>query len=546
MSEITGGQAVHNALVRLGVTTVFGIPSIHNIPIFDAILQGGKIEPIITRHEQAAVHAADGYSRASGRLGVAIASTGPGTTNCVTGLYEAGFASSRVMLITGQVETWDYGKNRAVNHQADNQLPMLRTVARWVESPRFTDDLAAAVFRCAADILSGRPQPGAIEIPIDLQYATTQVPVGEPLEVRPLEADSDPVAQAAELIASNDKRVILAGGGVVGGDAAEELQELAAALNAPVFVTVNGKGAISDDHELAMGTFISRPDRAPALKDAGLIIAIGTRFRGGSKAWDHLPGKLIHLDIDPDVHDLVLKSDVSIIADAKSGIRSLLKATNAPPGDADFLQAMVEAKQDFKKVTRKRMGPDMEVIMDHMRSLMPDDAVFARDMTVASYTWGNDLFPVRRPRTSMNPNSGAIGPGLPLAIGSAAATGKKTVAMHGDGGVMLHIGELATAAQYQLPIVLCIFNDGGYGVLRGIQALRFDGRQVGVDLATPDFTALAGSMGIAGERIKGTDEFKAAFTRAMEAPGPYVLDIDLPSLTPMRPFGDHITFERRE
>ena len=146
----------------------------------------------------------------------------------------------------------------------------------------------------------------------------------------------------------------------------------------------------------------------------------------------------------------------------------------------------------------------------------------------------------------MNPNSGAIGPGLPLAIGSAAATGEKTVAMHGDGGVMLHIGELATAAQYQLPVVLCIFNDGGYGVLRGIQALRFEGRQVGVDLATPDFTALAAAMGIKGERVKGTDAFKAAFTHAMEAPGPYVLDIDLPSLTPMRPFGDHITFERRE
>lgn len=456
MSEITGGQAVHDALVRLGVKHVFGIPSIHNIPIFDAILQGGKIKPVITRHEQAAVHAADGYARASGQLGVAIASTGPGTTNCVTGLYESAFASSRVMVITGQVESWDYGKGRAVNHQADNQLPMLRTVARWVESPRFTDDLSAAVYRCAADILSGRPQPGAVEIPIDLQYATTAIPVGEPMEVRPVEADADAVNEAAEMIAANGKRVIIAGGGVIGGDATEELQALAEALNAPVFASVNGKGAIPDDHRLAIGTFIGRPERAPALADAELVIAIGTRFRGGQPAWSHLRGKLVHLDIDPDVHGLVLKPDVSIIADAKSGIRSLLKATNAPPGDADFLQAMEQAKQEFQEITRKRMGPDMEVIMDHMRDVMPDDAVFARDMTVASYTWGNDLFPVLRPRTSTNPNSGAIGPGLPLAIGSAVATGKKTVAMHGDGGVMLHIGELSTAAQYELPLVLCI------------------------------------------------------------------------------------------
>ena len=217
MAEITGGEAVYHALVKLGVRHVFGIPSVHNLPIFDAIRNGGEIEPIITRHEQAAVHAADGYARTSGTLGVAICSTGPGTTNTVTGLYEAGFASSRVMLITGQTDSIDYGKGRAAGHEAENQLPMLRTVTRAVESPRHTQDLAPAVYRVAANILSGRPQPGAIEMPIDLQYGRTDVPVGEPLPVHPVAPQQEAITRAAELIGNANKRIIIAGGGAVGG-----------------------------------------------------------------------------------------------------------------------------------------------------------------------------------------------------------------------------------------------------------------------------------------------------------------------------------------
>jgi acetolactate synthase I/II/III large subunit len=546
MAEITGGQAVHDALVKLGVTHVFGIPSVHNLPIFDAIRNGGKITPIITRHEQAAVHSADGYSRVSGRLGVAICSTGPGTTNTVTGLYEAGFASSRVLLITGQTESVDYGKGRAAGHEAEKQLPMLRTVARAVESPRYTQDLAPAVFRVAADIQTGRPQPGAIEMCIDLQYGKTSVPVGEPIRVEPVRPQGDTINRAVDMIGSASKRVILAGGGVVNGGASAELQQLAEALNAPVFVSGNGRGAIPDDHPLAMGQFINRRNVLDAMQDCDLVIAIGTRFRGPMRAWETLPGKLIHIDVDPQVHGLVVTPDVSVIADAKESVKALLASMNAKPGDASFVKGLAKARDDVEAQIRKTIGPDMEVIMDTIRSSLDRDAPFVRDMTMPAYAWGNQLFPILEARTTMNPNSGAIGPGLPLANGAALASGKKTVAIHGDGGVMVHIGELSTTAQYNLPVVLCIFTDGGYGVLRGIQSDRFEGRNVGVDLTTPNFALVARGMGVPGQQVKGIDEFKKALKHAMAVDGPYVLDIDLRTIAPMQGFGKRIEFVQPE
>lgn len=544
MTEITGGQAVYQALVKLGVRHVFGIPSVHNLPIFDAIKQGGEITPIITRHEQSAVHSADGYARATGDLGVVIASTGPGTTNTMTGIYEAAFASSRVMVITGQTESTDYGKGRAAGHEAENQLAMLATVARKVASPKYTRDIAHAVFDVARDICTGRPQPGAIEIPIDIQYASTATPVGEPFAVEPVTPQPDVVNQAVELIGETSRRVILAGGGVISGDAGEAVVRLAEALNAPVFVSQNGRGAIADDHPLSMGPFINRRPVQGALEDAEVVIAIGTRLRGPLRTWQRLPGKLIHVDVDPQNHGLVIQPEVSLIADARVTVEAIIDSMNASPGADDFLKAVREAREDIHKTTRDVIGPDMEAIMDFMRDTMNRDDLFIRDMTLPNYAWGNSLFPIYGPRTTTNPNSGAIGPGLPLANGSAVATGRKTVVFHGDGGVMLHIGELSTAAQYNIPIVLCIFTDGGYGILRGIQGNRFEERNIGVDLATPNFVTVARGMGVKGEAVKNVEDFKSAFTRAMASDGPYVLDIDMRGLAPMRGFGRQVEFEQ--
>ncbi len=531
MTSITGGEAAYQALVKLGVRHVFCIPSVHNLPIMDAINQHGGITPIVVRHEQAATHSADGYARATGKLGVVIASTGPGTTNTVTGIYEAARASSRVLVITGQAESYYYGKGRGAGHEAENQVAMLQTVARRVESPRYTHDIAPAIYRAAADIQTGRPQPAAVEIPIDIQYGSTDVAVTEPYPVHIVPADPDKIAQASELLGSATRRVIVAGGGVNHGDAGSELVALAEALNAPVYTTENGRGAIPDDHPLSMGPYLYSKDTISTITDAEVVFAIGTWFR--IRTNDPLPGKLIHLDVDANSIGLNYSADVDIIADAKVGLSAISNSMNPQAGDVGFLEAVTASSQRIKARIRKRIGTDMEAIMDSMREQLPRDGILVRDMTQPAYNWGNPLFPILQGRTTMNPTTGAIGPGLPLANGAALGSGCKTVAMHGDGGFMVHLGELATTVQYNLPVVVCVFTDGGYGVLRGIQSRTFNDRMIGVDLATPNFVTVAAGIGMQAEKVNSSEEFAAAFGRALAHDGPYLLDIDMSKLIPM-------------
>ena len=300
MREMTGGDAVYETLRALGVDTVFGIVSVHNIPIYDAIHRGGGITAVAVRHEQGAVHAADGYARATGKLGVAITSTGPGVTNGVTGLFEAGFASSRVMMICGQIDSVYYGKGKGFLHEAENQLPMLRTMTGRTESVRRPEEIGEAVFRVAQDINTGRPRPGAVEIPIDFQYAKAEIDIPH-VEAWPRKApDRDSISKAAEAIRNAKKVVIWAGGGVLTAGAEGELAQLAEALQAPVFTSGNGRGSLPEDHPLCMGPLTAQPGVGETLADADVVVAVGTRFQAGqTRNWTlPLGGKLIHIDAD--------------------------------------------------------------------------------------------------------------------------------------------------------------------------------------------------------------------------------------------------------
>ena len=200
-------------------------------------------------------------------------------------------------------------------------------------------------------------------------------------------------------------------------------------------------------------------------------------------------------------------------------------------------QAWAERARTARATVQARLrdliGPDHVAIMEEIRAGAPRATRLVRDSTVPAYLWGNQMLPILEPRTSMHPTAGAIGPGLPLAIGAAVATERRTVLIVGDGGFMLHVGELAVAAQYRLPVTICLFNDRGYGVLRRIEETRFGGRTFGVDLATPDFPALARSMGVDAQAVAGVDQFRTAYRAAMQGTGPVLLDIDLNALHPI-------------
>jgi len=536
---MTGGDAVYETLRALGVEHVFGIVSVHNIPIYDAIHRGGGITPVAVRHEQGAVHAADGYARATGKLGVAITSTGPGVTNGVTGLFEAGFASSRVMMIAGQIDSVYYGKGKGFLHEAEQQLPLLRTVTGRTESVRRPEEIGDAVFRVAQDVCTGRPRPGAVEIPIDFQYARAEIDIPH-VEAWPRKApDRDSIAKAADVIKAASKVVVWAGGGVLTAGAEGELAQLAEALQAPVFTSQNGRGALPEDHPLCIGPLTAQPGVGEVLDQADVVIAVGTRFQAGQTRNWMLPlgGKLVHIDADPGVIGRNYRADVPVVGDARLGLAALLKSLDGAKCDAAFLARAQELRDATRQQIRKEIGPDYEAIMDAMREALPRDGIVVRDATVPAYLWGNRLLPILAPRTSMNPTSAAIGPALPLAIGAAIGTGRKTAVIQGDGGFMLNIGELATAVQYNVPVVTCVFNDRGYGVLRSIEGRTFEGRQFGVELATPDFVMVANGMGMKAEKVESAAAFREAFGRAIAHDGPYLIDIDMTKLTPMAGLG---------
>lgn len=531
---MTGADAVVRALNAMGVTHVFGIISIHNMPIFDAINQDGRISVIDCRHELAATHAADGYARATGITGVVIASTGPGTTNTVTGLYEAQFASSPVLLITGQAETGFYGKAQGYVHEAEQQLPMLRTVTRRAETVRAASQIEETILSVAKDINTGRPSSGAVEIPIDLQYAAVD-PAGAKFSPAAL-TDTPALEAALALIAGSRKRIIIAGGGVNYGGAAAMLTRLAEKLQAPVFTTPNGRGSIPDDHPLAIGNVWPSRKLHADMADADLTIAVGTRFQagvGGANAALTPPGKLLHIDIDPSVIGRAHRTDAGLVGDAATLLPAIEAAINPEPADADFVARVQKSNQELRNILRRRIGPDYTGILDTF-SAVSRDVIVVRDTTQPAYNFANQLLPIFEPRRFIGPASAAIGPGLPLAVGAAAGTGRKTIVIHGDGGFMFHATELATIAQYQLPVITCVFNDSGYGVLRGLQSNAFEGRYSETDLGFVDFAKMAESMNMKGVTADSLASFNQHFADAMASDAPTLINIDMRVLEPMQ------------
>jgi acetolactate synthase-1/2/3 large subunit len=242
---------------------------------------------------------------------------------------------------------------------------------------------------------------------------------------------------------------------------------------------------------------------------------------------------MIQIDIDGNMIGRTHQAHVGVLADAKAAVSAINASLDEPlPNDGQFNQVIWEARDGVRQAMRSRLGSDWPQVMDAIRAKLPRDGVFVRDQTISAYNWGNQQFPIYEPRTSVNPTSGAIGPGFPMSVGAAIGSGKKTVVIHGDGGFMFHATELATCAQYQVPLIVCVFNDSGYGVLRWLQDNRF-GRINETDLGKVAFAQMAQSMGVPAERVRSVDEFEKAFDTAMSTTGPYLIDVDMEHFDPM-------------
>jgi acetolactate synthase-1/2/3 large subunit len=535
MTMMTGGQAVAETLSAIGVKHVFGIVSVHNLPIYDALSLHRDIQVINVRHEQAAAHAADAYSRVTGELGVLLTSTGPGAVNAVPGIYEAAFVSSRVMMITGQIESRFRGKGKGFLHEHEKQPEMLNTVCRSVASVRYTEDISRELARVADDIRRGRPQPGAIEIPIDLQYRTTDIEIVGSSKTERIAPDETLLDQAAEILRTAERPVIWAGGGVNISGAGQELTAFAERLGAPVVTTIEGRGSISETHPLSLGFRTDRVSGLEIFEEADAVLAVGTRFQNyATRVWSlPMPEKLVHVDVDPEVIGRNYPAAVAVVSDAKLGLEGLLKRVKEGNVDGQFVDRCLKIRASDEQAVREEIGSDHSQIVSIIRRLLPEDSPIVRDSTVPNYTWGNRLLPIVRSRTSVRPAAVAIGPGLPLGMGAAIGSGNHTLIVQGDGGLQLSIGELSACAEHQIPVIVLVFNDSGYNILRIIQD-NVLGRKHGTELPTVDFVKVAEGMGVDAERVDGLEQFEPALARALERQGPSLLDIDMNVLAPIR------------
>lgn len=532
---VTGGEAIVAALEALGVQVVFGVPSQQNLMLYEALARSTQIRVIGARHEAGAVHAADGYARATGRIGVAVVSTGPGTANAVNGLYEAGFASSPVMLITTQIDRAYIGRNKGFIHDAEGQLPMLQSLTRTARRVSHAHHLYRAILQLAEDILSGRPQPGAIEIPTDVLADRVVADYPSPLKLAFPAPTSASLEAAARLIANAKRPLVWLGGGAILSGSADAIQAFVEHLGAPVVTTANGRSALPTDHPLVVGTGTQFPPFRRLLEAADLVLAVGTRFQAVPTGFWGLPlsRNLVQIDIDASMIGRNYPVAAGIVGDAAGALNALRSTLEKATPDPAFLALAQEVRGEIGAEITQRVGDDHTELCAILDEVLPKERNIVCDATMVGNSWGMYLLPVRQFRGFTYSTSFAIGPGLPLAIGAAVGSARRTVAIHGDGGVMLSLGELAMAAEARAPVTLLVFNNNGYGVLKALQS-AYGIKEFAVNLPSPDFVNLGIALGVPSERVNSADGFRSALQRSLAIDGPSLIEIDLLSFSEIR------------
>ncbi|WP_406375756.1 thiamine pyrophosphate-binding protein [Streptomyces sp. NBC_00647] len=524
-----GGDLLVAVLRELGIDTVFGIVSVHNLPLVEAVDRELRFVPV--RHEASAVNAADAYGRARGSLGCALTSTGTGAGNAAGSLIEALSAGSSVLHVTGQVESEFLGSGRGFIHETKDQLGMLSAVSAHAASVPDAEQAGRILREAARAALTAPGGPASVEWPIDLQFAAqTDEPAELPAAAVPAPTGSE-LAAAGALLASARRPLIWAGGGVV--TAGGELAGLLEAAGAGLLTSNSGRGAVPEDHEQVIGNFATTPAVRALLADADVLLTIGTHFRSNETA-DYtleLPGAHIQIDIDKDALGRVYPVAHALHGDAAATLAALLP--HARPSESGWTDRVGAVRTEVRALLHGNIGPQA-AICDAIRAALPREAVVARDVTIPSSSWGNRLLEMYDPRDNVFPRGGGIGQGLGMGIGAALARpDAPTVVIAGDGGLAVHLGELLTLAQERPRLTLIVFNDGGYGVLRNMQD-RYSERRSGVDLATPDFELLARACGLPYLRIAAEEHAGPVLAEAVDSNGPTLVEVDLTALGPMK------------
>jgi thiamine pyrophosphate-dependent acetolactate synthase large subunit-like protein len=528
------GDAIVEVLRSAGVDTLFGIPGIHTLPLYDALAGEPAIRHILTRHEQGAAFAADGYARVLGRPGVLTTTTGPGTFNTLAAFAEAWSDSSPVVLLAGQIDAALDGQGRGVLHETPDQGRSFEAVTAYVGRPRTPEAIPAAVAEALCRSMAGRPRPAYVEMPTDIVGAPFSGPtpaVEMPGRVAP---DPDSIVAAARLLAGARRIVLMPGAGIQRAGASAELRELAIRLGAPVATAVTGAGSIPADDDWSAGSVIpSRPEWTELFADADAVVVIGSRLDDvGTARWTLPLPNLVHIDVDPAVIDRAYPAAVGVVGDARLALHGLVDELGAGGEgrghDPDWGTARARA---MRAAVEAGVAPDQRAVRDAFvaaRAAMPRDAILTHDAARVN-SWSGYFWPVYEPDGSIWPwGSATLGFALGTANGAAiAAPGRRVVATCGDGGFLFTASELATTAAYGLDVTVLVHDDGAFGSIAAYQ-VRNHGRAYATDLHNPDLVAFVRSFGIPAERVSDVSELPAAMGRAMAGSGPSAVILGAP------------------
>jgi thiamine pyrophosphate-dependent acetolactate synthase large subunit-like protein len=507
---LTGGAAAVAALERVGVEVAFGLPGVHNLALWRALGES-PIRLVGVRHEQTAAYAADGYARASGRVGVALTTTGPGAANTLAAVGEAWASRQPIVVIATDIPARlrRPGVWRGVLHEATDQAAMFEPVVKRTFQAREAEQVGPLVAQAAAEAMRPPRRPVYVEVPTDLLGAEVGADGAEPAPapewVAP-QPDEHHLAQAVELLDHARRPLIWAGGGALQADAGAAVARLAERLVAPVILTYSAHGLLPPGHPCLVDASPHVPDVGALWDEADVVVAIGSDLDGMmTLGWKQpQPPHLIALNIDPADAAKNYLPDLLLEADAATGAAALAERAAERGG----LDALAKRVKDINASVRDALTEtDGEALgfVEAVERALPDDAVVVCDMCIPGY-WLGGFHRTPAPRKLAYPLGwGTLGCGFPQGLGAALAGAGPAVSVSGDGGFLYACGELATAAQERIPLTALVVDDGGYGMLRFDQDLKGDPHE-GVDLHTPDFAALARSFGVRADEVDGLGE----------------------------------------
>ena len=530
---MTGAQVLVEALRREGVEVLFGHPGGASLPIYDALYDARDVRHILVRHEQVAAHAAVGYARASGKVGVCTATSGPGATNLVTGITDAMMDSVPVVAITGQVPRPVIGNDA---FQEADVTGVTMPITKWNHLVMDVGDVAPSVQRAFYLARTGRPGPVLVDIPRDVsqESCTPEFLEGVPVpEYHPaLDGTPKQITAAVEMLAAAERPVIYAGGGIISAEASVELTALAERTRIPVTLTLMGKGAMDETDPLCLGMLGMHGSVFAnyAVNDADVILAVGARFddRVTGRLRDFAPkARFIHIDIDPAEIGKNKPAHVPIVGDAKRVLGVLAAQARAPKIDAWWAQ-IEEWRQRYPFRYRQRDGAiSAQYVCEQINRLTGGSAIVATDVG-QHQMWMAQWYRPRGPRSFISSGGlGTMGFGFPASMGAKfARPDRQVIAVVGDGGFQMTMQDLITAVVHRMALPIIILNNGALGMVRQWQTFFYHDRRSASILRNPDFARIAEAFGARGIRVERPEQVDAALTMALAVEdGPVVVDI---------------------